>query len=180
MGKRKSTSSSGGISKDDTHPQKRRRNNHNTGQNKKKSVEKFWIESCVEKRPNNPKVLKNAIHLWITRVELLDDHPSAISNISPAFDPTGAEQENEDKVLIPTSNNNQSVPISSGGSPVATASFASDNEDDLHSTSTTSANVQETKGIEEGESRTVKRPEPFVCVHIHPSAKKKLKVKNHV
>lgn len=180
MGKRKSTSISGGISKDDTHPQKRRINNHNKGQKKKKSVEKFWIESCIEKRPNNPKVLKNAIHLWITRVELLDDHPSAIAKISPSFDPTEGEHENEDKLVIPTSKNNQSVPICSGGSPVATASIASDNEDDLHSTSTTSANVQGTKGIEEGEGGTVKRPEPFVCVHIHPSAKKKLKVNTHV
>jgi hypothetical protein len=177
MGKRKSRSSE--ISKDSTNQKKRRIENNK--RQKKSSVEKFWIESCVEKRPNNPQVLKNAVHLWITRVELYDDHPSAISNnkVSPICDPTAVVQEDEEKLVSPASSNKVApIIIRASASPVATlatASIASENEDDLQSTSTTSASFQGKEGGDD-EGGRIKRPEPFICVHIHPSAKKKLKV----
>jgi hypothetical protein len=175
MGKRKH-SSGRGISKDNNN----NNNNNNKGgkgnKKQKKTIDKFWIESCVEKKPNNPKVLKHAIHLWITRVELFDDHPSAVIStmVAPISTTTeAAEAGVEDKSLLPAI----AAPNVSSGSPIATletASIASDDDDDLHSSSTTTASFQ---GKEDGEDGAVmKRPEPFICVHIHPSAKKKIKV----
>jgi predicted component of type VI protein secretion system len=125
--------------------------------------------------------LKNAVHLWITRVELYDDHPSAISNnkVSPICDPTAVVQEDEEKLVSPASSNKVApIIIRASASPVATlatASIASENEDDLQSTSTTSASFPGKEGGDD-EGGRIKRPEPFICVHIHPSAKKKLKV----
>jgi len=165
---------------------------HPVGKNrvrKRRKPENFWIEACQEKEPNNPKILKHAIHVLITRVQLRDDHFSTVPK-DQAADALTAGNENDVSSAVAFKENsavdqlNEEIKVEDEEKDTTAQKGGGDTLSSLPS----EIADKDTASIDSDQSETVEsshdhaktpspaRPAPFVYIHIAPSAKSKIKV----